>query len=505
MMSGSLPSPVFNQNDSSTKLPSPFASNALSAIGHQTIKVSATDSVTHLQGYRSRFNIQSVKQNYQDKQPIGGSDVSKHHHAASGQQHHRNHHQRQSGNNRDTPTNDTTNQTFWCEPCERKFRTSDFLQRHIDEHEKCYFDGCKFEAHTLLVKKHIEMQHDSGLFQRIVRVETDEDIDKWRAERRKRYPTGANIELRQLAQEARMKRGERLTEKKGRFGKVDDRRGAADKSRRQSQQPKQRGQPKNMKNRRTQPQERVIIEAHTKPAPIENIVEVKETIASNVPAISVAPSQESEPDKKINALSALCMYSDSEDDDQGDIENDNQPLTEVEITVKTTEKASTEATTLAECHERTEPAMANESQCESNESEEKPAAIGESIPTPTVDSDDEPPDEQPIKHQSDFVCPPPKPTPQPNVSTEKSNSRRLPYRNSSRSEPPPKKPKRVTLLDMSKRWRKQNTLLEKLLETDIRHERNVLLQCVRYVVANDFFGIGSSEDSSATPSITPDT
>lgn len=31
------------------------------------------------------------------------------------------------------------------------------------------------------------------------------------------------------------------------------------------------------------------------------------------------------------------------------------------------------------------------------------------------------------------------------------------------------------------------TLLEKLLENEIRHERNVLLQCVRYVVSNNFF------------------
>lgn len=31
------------------------------------------------------------------------------------------------------------------------------------------------------------------------------------------------------------------------------------------------------------------------------------------------------------------------------------------------------------------------------------------------------------------------------------------------------------------------TLLEKLLESEIRHERNVLLQCVRYVVSNNFF------------------
>lgn len=35
--------------------------------------------------------------------------------------------------------------------------------------------------------------------------------------------------------------------------------------------------------------------------------------------------------------------------------------------------------------------------------------------------------------------------------------------------------------------RRRVTLLEKLLESEIRHERNVLLQCVRYTVQNNFF------------------
>lgn len=50
--------------------------------------------------------------------------------------------------------------------------------------------------------------------------------------------------------------------------------------------------------------------------------------------------------------------------------------------------------------------------------------------------------------------------------------------------------KRKSGLDYRKaKVRKQNTMLEKLLEADIRHERNVLLQCVRYVCENNFFGV----------------
>lgn len=36
-------------------------------------------------------------------------------------------------------------------------------------------------------------------------------------------------------------------------------------------------------------------------------------------------------------------------------------------------------------------------------------------------------------------------------------------------------------------------MLEKLLQPEIRHERNVLLQCVRFTVQNNFFGVCSKE------------
>lgn len=46
------------------------------------------------------------------------------------------------------------------------------------------------------------------------------------------------------------------------------------------------------------------------------------------------------------------------------------------------------------------------------------------------------------------------------------------------------------------RFRKRKvTLLERLLEPEIRHERNVILQCIRYIVKNNFF------DKSEQPTI----
>lgn len=42
---------------------------------------------------------------------------------------------------------------------------------------------------------------------------------------------------------------------------------------------------------------------------------------------------------------------------------------------------------------------------------------------------------------------------------------------------------------------RRGTLLEKLLAKDIRHERNVILQCIRYTVNNNFFGVAGQRNS----------
>ncbi|XP_005184171.1 FMR1-interacting protein NUFIP1 [Musca domestica] len=108
---------------------------------------------------------------------------------------------------------------------------------------------------------------------------------------------------------------------------------------------------------------------------------------------------------------------------------------------------------------------------------------------PQANSSDEGPEEVPIQHHM---------TEYKIQNVEEKNATNL----SQQPKCPPKateetkrptKPavKRKSGLDYRKaKLRKQNTMLEKLLETDIRHERNVLLQCVRFVCENNFFGIG---------------
>lgn len=61
----------------------------------------------------------------------------------------------------------------------------------------CFFrlEGCTFEAHSLVVTKHIRMQHEGNLFQRMKNLSTPEDIQKWKEERKKNFPTAERIQM----------------------------------------------------------------------------------------------------------------------------------------------------------------------------------------------------------------------------------------------------------------------------------------------------------------------
>ncbi|XP_046430118.1 nuclear fragile X mental retardation-interacting protein 1-like [Neodiprion fabricii] len=103
---------------------------------------------------------------------------------------------------------------YYCEVCDREFPSEESLARHMGEHRVCGIDDCVFSAHPKLVEKHISMQHTTGLYHRMKNLSTPEDIQNWIAERKRRYPTKANIK--HLAAEAleKQKRYEVIREKK---------------------------------------------------------------------------------------------------------------------------------------------------------------------------------------------------------------------------------------------------------------------------------------------------
>ncbi|XP_076302471.1 FMR1-interacting protein NUFIP1 [Lasioglossum baleicum] len=104
-------------------------------------------------------------------------------------------------------------ESYYCELCDRDFASEDGLSEHKREHRVCGIDGCTFSAHPMLVEKHITMQHNSGLYHKIKNVSSPEDIEKWIKERKKRYPTKANVELRKAEEMEKSQRGEIIKEK----------------------------------------------------------------------------------------------------------------------------------------------------------------------------------------------------------------------------------------------------------------------------------------------------
>lgn len=103
----------------------------------------------------------------------------------------------------------------FCEVCDRGFKTIEKKNEHYQEHTTCGVDECKFEAHFKIVDIHKRNFH--GKFKNKLKFDTDEDIAKWREERRKNYPTAANIAKKLIAETERQKCGNVLNTKH--FGK----------------------------------------------------------------------------------------------------------------------------------------------------------------------------------------------------------------------------------------------------------------------------------------------
>lgn len=476
--------------NTAAKLPSAFQS--LSTPSSCTIAKTVDSSATtanQLYGYRSNFNVNEERAKYEQqrqqyapppppsmhqhnrRQPYHQQFANKPHNNERFANHNINNHQYTSR----ADSNDG-----WCEVCERSFKTPQQLDRHLSEHEKCCFDGCHFEAHSSLLKKHIEAQHNSGLFQRIATIETEEDIEKWREERRKRYPTRANIEARQLAQEQRMKRGERIVEPNNRFGKNGDRRSANEgkfdrkehnksatkdkkkrpRKRRNNNKTKNNAEKQAKETNNTGKTDKAIENANTDVVRFAGIshMDAADESGSNV-----------ELETKKNALTALMgFYGDVESDDEDDSDARPEEVPKPDDTHLVPELS---ANPPAE-----EPYAENDIQklnlTEANEVNSSPMKMD------CNSGDDEPPEVQSISHE---------PTEEDNRLNDR---KRQNDQQTSEHEPQRKIPMKQSIFDMTKKIRYQNSLLEKLLQKDIRHERNVLLQCVRYVVENDFFGVG---------------
>ncbi|XP_037811331.1 nuclear fragile X mental retardation-interacting protein 1 [Lucilia sericata] len=453
----------------------------------------------------------------------------------------------------------------YCEPCELELNSLEDLKRHRAQHEKCPVAGCLYKGHPSVMDKHVNALHASGLFDKFKKLSTPEEIAAWRDERRKRYPTLANVLLKKKAQEQRQKRGERLEANKNRFGKPNDRKRAQPndpentnpveekkpreegKSNQKNNKRNRNKNKRNQKNNKNNQDDKPKVQNSSKPNN-EKKEEENDLVCGGIKMFTGTSQMKDYKhfnDKKklvtSNALFGLVgMYgSDDEDDDNEESEenesvggqNDKDKTKIVEAISELTdqnENMETETEKLVnssfikEDIEVSSEKLPNEDNSEKIPKEDSSSSqqaynsndisedktdtpnnrnmpinekkltedVNENA-TPKDNSSDEAPEETPIQRSiPDY---PVKSLSNPNkTSIEETVEKRNNQTEKSPSISKPKQAvKRKSGLDYRKaRLRKQNTMLEKLLEADIRHERNVLLQCVRYVCENNFFGIG---------------
>ncbi|XP_033159823.1 nuclear fragile X mental retardation-interacting protein 1 [Drosophila mauritiana] len=423
----------------------------------------------------------------------------------------------------------------YCHTCGMELANSKDMKLHLEQHEFCPADDCDFAALHNILERHIEANHITGTYVKVKKVWTEEELAAWRAERRKKFPTAANVELARLAKEQRIKRGERLEASKSRFGNREDRQ----RTRPQGDH-KVRFDPKNKKKRcakgkANEKKKKQVGSANKSNDKANSASKQKETDEDKkeeeVTLCSLGNAKfggtgqmpdyqhfKAKVQKKDNALSGfLGMYgSDSdEEDSEEETESDDQNTAacskQVPAQVESSQSVPSEITEMgpAIAASNTPTSLENPQTCEDStpmlgvtSSDQVPQEISNiseitpsnSEPAKEVGSSDEAPDEEPFQRvtetitASDPVKPPPEPLePKPQTAPKRAA------------------PKRIYGLNY-KRARKQtpNTMLSKLLESDIRHERNVLLQCVRHVCERNFFGIGQAKSNQVTLNTTCD-
>ncbi|XP_015596972.1 nuclear fragile X mental retardation-interacting protein 1 [Cephus cinctus] len=301
----------------------------------------------------------------------------------------------------------------YCEVCDREFTTKDMLARHKAEHRVCGIDGCIFAAHPKLIEKHISMQHYTGLYEKIKNLSTPEDVQKWIAERKKRYPTRANVELRKAEEAEKVCRGEII---------------------RRERALRQEKPGKVSKERKRKCRKRV-----------ERVKEVADC-------------------SQVQLYRGLVCFPGTE------VLRDPQLLGDEMIPeeTKVVETEEEENSKISDDEETVVPIIKTE------------RCIGLVADYGSDSNEDEPPDEVPIKKLKQES---PEPEATPSVETQiykKPEETKKTYQSNKR---------KTTEIPQNNKKRQpyRTQLLNRLLSRSIQHERNLVCQCIKYIVENNFF------------------
>ncbi|KFM57804.1 Nuclear fragile X mental retardation-interacting protein 1, partial [Stegodyphus mimosarum] len=419
---------------------------------------------------------------------------------------------------------DTTEKPFYCDTCDRAYALENELQSHLMEHTKCDSAGCCFEAHPKVVALHKKMQHDTGYADVINKLQDSEEIKKWREERRKRFPTAENIKKRKAEQSEKEARGEVLETKE--FGKFKRR----------------KYDPTNIKNKNVRNRGNRFHRSKTHQRRNENF---SQPLASK--AIITVSDSDSDSDSHItlpkflgmSSLNANSVVSNASglcnpNVDSLDLQSENvsqaEKLSCVDKEFVNDKYESCEVPPVNKISLSNLSNEVNESDlvCQLNGGSNNGSDalhVSKNVKSPchieagNIESDDEPPTVLPllktavIENSNSVDNPdsddePPTVIPIIKSSLESSNSPSAEVPCSKRAAKgdanqrhtekgegninPKSFEKNNKKIDPPNVPVRKSTLLEKLLADDIRHERNVILQCIRHIVKKKFFGIGGA-------------
>ncbi|XP_015117203.1 nuclear fragile X mental retardation-interacting protein 1 [Diachasma alloeum] len=170
-------------------------------------------------------------------------------------------------------TSNEEDDSYYCEICDRDFQTEKLLNDHKSTHRVCGIDGCTFSAHPKLVEKHITMQHCTGLYHRMKNMKTPEEIENWIAERKRKYPTKSNIEMKQAETLEKKERGEIIKQAKGKFQSPQTKKPLRERRR--------RGRKRRLVEIKAEPEEEEVTESYRGVQPFRgtnSLVEVEEEV-----------------------------------------------------------------------------------------------------------------------------------------------------------------------------------------------------------------------------------
>ncbi|XP_034951914.1 nuclear fragile X mental retardation-interacting protein 1-like [Chelonus insularis] len=333
---------------------------------------------------------------------------------------------------------------FYCEMCDREYHTEQLFDAHKQTHRECGIDGCTFSAHPKLVEKHIQMQHQSGLYHRLKNLSQPEDIEKWRNERKRKYPTRANIESKNSEAIEKKERGEVINDtKKPKLAK------------------------KSVKNRRRKAKKFKKL-SETEIKEVEPVVEMYRGIA---PFRGTKYLKDDYPDinNESNKQDIIDEYKITDDEEEEEEEEEEEiSLPKIENSKPITISCSLVADYASDSdNEPPDEIPITKTQVHKIEDLEQQTEMDHST-VATMDNIEI------VETKTDQIA---------TVLKENrlKRKRKLENENNTRKD---------SIEEMKKREskkRKRPMLLQQLLSRSITHERNFICQCIKYIVDNNFF------------------